>query len=92
VQVDGIVEPPNARTCTLLPTAPRANQAAGVERTDWQGGAVPATFEVVYMSGASPSSDLQKPKARGSATVSLAELGQALGERASTETPPSWRG
>ena len=50
---------------------------------------MPATFEVVYMSGASPSSELQKPKARGSATVSLADLGQALGERASPGMPPS---
>jgi len=39
-------------------------------------GSVPATFQVLYMIGWAPHSSQQKPKRRGSATVSLKSLGR----------------
>jgi NADH dehydrogenase [ubiquinone] 1 alpha subcomplex assembly factor 5 len=41
---------------------------------------VPATFQVVYMTGWSPAPGQAGPRARGSATVSLADLEAALAE------------
>eukprot|EP00850_Spirogloea_muscicola_P022731 SM000309S11866 [mRNA] locus=s309:26796:30755:+ [translate_table: standard] len=41
-------------------------------------GTVPATFQVIYMAGWSPHSSQQRPRRRGSATVSLQDLGKAL--------------
>jgi len=49
------------------------------------GEAVQGTFEVVYMGGWRPDKSQQKPAARGSGTVSLADLDKELGPRPGQE-------
>ncbi|GAQ79426.1 S-adenosyl-L-methionine dependent methyltransferases [Klebsormidium nitens] len=41
-------------------------------------GSVPATFQVIYMAGWAPHSTQQRPRQRGSATVSLEDLAQVV--------------
>ena len=41
-------------------------------------GGISATFQILYMTGWSPSDTQQKAKERGSATVSLGDLKSAL--------------
>eukprot|EP00898_Chlorokybus_atmophyticus_P006440 jgi/Chlat1/6798/Chrsp51S00506 len=48
-----------------------------------ENGYVPATYEVIYMAGWSPHDSQQKPKRRGSATVSMEDL-QSMIERDSS--------
>lgn len=42
------------------------------------GTSVPATYEVIYMAGWSPSDEQQAPKRRGTATVSFADLAEMV--------------
>jgi len=44
-------------------------------------GGISATFQILYMTGWSPSDTQQKAKERGSATVSLGDLKSALEEK-----------
>ena len=43
-------------------------------------GSVPATYQVIYMIGWSPSDKQRQPLDRGSATVSIGELQKELGK------------
>lgn len=50
-------------------------------------GSVPATFQVIYMVGWSPHESQQKPRSRGSASVSLKNIQKAFESR--DEPPPT---
>ena len=50
------------------------------------GYSVPATFNVIYLCGWTPHSSQPKPKRRGSATHSFAQLGQVVNNP--PDTPP----
>ena len=58
------------------PSAPSGNQAAGVRRAG-----VPATFQVIYMTGWAPHASQQRPKERGSASVSFHDVARGLMEQ-----------
>ena len=51
-------------------------------------GNVPASFQVIYLCGWAPHASQQRPLARGSATVSLKELGDSLGLDKQPFPPP----
>ena len=51
-----------------------ADQAAADEGTLDGDGGIEATFDVIFLTGWSPSPDQARPSARGSATVSLKDL------------------
>jgi NADH dehydrogenase [ubiquinone] 1 alpha subcomplex assembly factor 5 len=58
--------------------------AAAIYQTKFaeEDGSVPATFQVIYVSGWGPSDKQQKPDARGSADASLGDLHKELGGEA----------
>jgi len=58
-----------------------AGAGGGGEGGEGLGEAVQSTFEIVYMGGWRPDKSQQKPAARGSGTVSLADLDKELGSR-----------
>ena len=59
----------------------RRRRRGGGEGGEGLGEAVQSTFEIVYMGGWRPDKSQQKPAARGSGTVSLADLDKELGSR-----------
>ncbi|KAG0631699.1 hypothetical protein M758_1G273200 [Ceratodon purpureus] len=50
-------------------------------------GTIPATYQVIYMAGWSPDVSQQRPKRRGSATVSFDDLHKAFTPEASKKSP-----
>ena len=58
--------------------------SSGVEKASSESG-ISATFQILYMTGWSPSETQQKAKERGSATVSLSALKSALEEKEEEE-------
>ena len=58
--------------------------SSGVEKASSESG-ISATFQILYMTGWSPSGTQQKAKERGSATVSLSDLKSTLEEKEEEE-------
>lgn len=55
-------------------------------------GTIPATYQVIYMAGWSPDVSQQRPKRRGSATVSFEDLSKAFPPEASKKSPDDGSG
>jgi len=53
-------------------------------------GAVTASYQVIYMAGWSPAPSQPKPKPRGSATRSLADLGEEISKIGELHNVEDW--
>lgn len=58
-----------------------------IDQFQEEDGSVPATFEIIFMTGWAPHASQQKPARRGSATVSMKDIDRLTDEDGSSPTP-----